>query len=115
MARTEVFRVRPSLFEDSVDVAWNAELNFKSSRLGYSVNNAYPSDGATPMDLSYAENDEAELQAAEQHMGVRRCFICRSTSHLQARCPARQRRPAPPRQRSARRTTGLSQGNGNTQ
>ena len=41
-----------------------------SPRLGYSVNNAYPSDGATPMDLSYAENDKAELQAAEQSIGV---------------------------------------------
>ena len=61
MSRTEVFWARPSSFEDAVDVAWNAELNFKSSRLGYSVDNAYPSDGATPMDLSYAEDDEAEL------------------------------------------------------
>ena len=58
------------------------------------------------MDLSYAEDDEAELQAAEQHMGVRSCFICRSTSHLRSQCPARQPRPTPPHRRSASGTTG---------
>ena len=67
VARTEVLRDRPSSFKDAVDVSWNAELNFKSKRLDYSVNNAYASDGAALMDLSYAEDDEAKLQAAEQH------------------------------------------------
>jgi hypothetical protein len=27
------------------------------------------------MDLSYAEDEEAELQTAEQHSGIRRCYV----------------------------------------
>lgn len=103
----------PYLFEKAVEVAWNAELNFKSSRLGFSVGNAYPMDGVTPMDLSYVEDEEAELQAAEQRRGLRRCYICGCTSHLRAKRPARLRRPGP-RRRSACKTTGLPRGNGNT-
>ena len=35
LARTEVFRVHLSTFEEAVSIAHNAEHNFKSSRLGW--------------------------------------------------------------------------------
>ena len=35
IARTEVFRVHPSTFEEAVSIARNAEHNFKSARLGW--------------------------------------------------------------------------------
>ena len=34
VAQTEVFRVHPSNFEEAVDIALNAELNFKATRYG---------------------------------------------------------------------------------
>ena len=51
VARTEVFRVHPSTFEEAVDVTLNAELNFKAARYGTHYQNA---SSAEPMDLSYA-------------------------------------------------------------
>ena len=35
VARTEVFRVHLSTFEEAVSIAQNAEHNFKSARLGW--------------------------------------------------------------------------------
>ena len=62
-ARTEVFRMHPTSFEEAVDIAMNAEFSFKSSRLGW--NSSYAStSGAEPMDLSMAEMGEAELRAS---------------------------------------------------
>uniref|UniRef100_M4B2D7 Retrotransposon gag domain-containing protein n=1 Tax=Hyaloperonospora arabidopsidis (strain Emoy2) TaxID=559515 RepID=M4B2D7_HYAAE len=77
VARTEVFRVHPSTFEEAVRIALNAEHNFKSARLGwngYNPSSARANYTSTPvgnrpepMDLSYAEDErEAELQASEQ-------------------------------------------------
>ncbi|GMF55660.1 unnamed protein product [Phytophthora fragariaefolia] len=66
VARTKVFRIHPTSFEEAVNVALNAEFNFKSSRLGWNASYANPSSDAEPMVLSYAEDDEAELLAAEQ-------------------------------------------------
>ena len=76
VARTEAFRVHPSIFEEAVRIALNAEHNFKSARLGWNGYN--PSSARAnftsapavnkpePMDLSYAEDEgEVELQAAE--------------------------------------------------
>ncbi|GMF58228.1 unnamed protein product [Phytophthora fragariaefolia] len=74
VARTEVFRTHTTSFEEAVNVALNAEFNFKSSRLGWNASYANPSSGPEPMDLSYAEDEEAELLAAEQQIGIRRCF-----------------------------------------
>ena len=34
VARTEVFRVHPSTFEEAVDIALNAEFTFKAARYG---------------------------------------------------------------------------------
>lgn len=90
VALTEVFRARPTSSQSAVEVAWNGESNFKSSRLGFSVGNAYPLECVTPMDLSYAQDDEAELQAAGKHRDIRRCSICRCTPI---------RRPSSPRLR----------------
>ncbi|ETI29890.1 hypothetical protein F443_22989 [Phytophthora nicotianae P1569] len=42
-ARTEVFRVHPASFEEAVNVALNAEYNFKSARLGWSAALQHPS------------------------------------------------------------------------
>ncbi|GMF49847.1 unnamed protein product [Phytophthora fragariaefolia] len=66
VARTEVFRTHPTSFEEAVNVALNAEFNFKSSRLGRNASYANPSSVPEPMDLSYAEDEEAGLLAAEQ-------------------------------------------------
>ena len=73
VARTEVFRVHPTSFEADVDIAFNAEFNFKAARfgtLGYnpnSVNSFSSFNRPEPMDLSLAETDEeADLRAVEQ-------------------------------------------------
>ncbi|CAH0482008.1 unnamed protein product [Peronospora belbahrii] len=86
VARTEVFRVNPSSFEETVVVAWNAEANLKAAR---PATYNYSSDGSVSMDCSQVEDEEAELHAAEQQI-VRRCYICKSTGHLMAKCPARK-------------------------
>ncbi|GMF63156.1 unnamed protein product [Phytophthora fragariaefolia] len=54
VARTEVFRTHPTAFEEAVNVALNAEFNFKSSRLGWNTPYANPSSDPEPKDLSYA-------------------------------------------------------------
>lgn len=61
VAQTEVFRAHPASFERAVDVAWKTELNFTSSKVGFSNESDYPLNGVTPMDLSYTEDGEAEL------------------------------------------------------
>ncbi|KAG2978241.1 hypothetical protein PC120_g25355 [Phytophthora cactorum] len=106
VARTEVFRVHPSSFEEAVSVALNAEHNFRSARPGWYAGSAGSSSGPEPMDLSYADGEEAELLAAEQRTSIRRCFTCGSTRHLRASCPVRNQRKAPPNQAS-----GSSRGN----
>lgn len=100
VARTEVFRVHPTSFEEAVTVALNAEFNYRSARWGSNAPQASSagasssSNGPEPMDLSYAdaEEEEAELQAAEQRLGIRRCYVCGSTEHLRPGCPQRKRR-----------------------
>ncbi|KAG3077171.1 hypothetical protein PI124_g16267 [Phytophthora idaei] len=57
-ARTEVFHVSPSSFEEAVSVALNAEHNFRSARPGWYAGSASSSTGPEPMDLSYAEGEE---------------------------------------------------------
>ena len=115
VARTEVFRSRPSSFEEAVDMALNAEHNFKSSRLGASAG-SHGQGGPEPMDLSYAEDEEAELRAAEQRMNIRRCFTCGSTRHLRNGCPLRKQRQAPLSQaRPANQNSGSSAGNDDSQ
>ncbi|KAG3140498.1 hypothetical protein PI124_g16720 [Phytophthora idaei] len=108
-ARTEVFRVHPSSFEEAVSVALNAEHNFRSARPGWCAGSAGSSIGPEPMDLSYAEGDETELLAAEQRTRIRQCFTCGSTRHLRSSCPV-SRRKDPPSQAS-----GSSRGNGDSQ
>jgi hypothetical protein len=122
VARTEVFRVHPTSFEEAVNVALNAEFNFKSARLGWTASQASSSgapgasNGAVPMDLSYAEDEEAELQAAEQRGGIRRCYVCGSTQHLRPGCPLRKQRQAPPSRGSASEPKlGSWRGNAKTQ
>ncbi|KAG3114961.1 hypothetical protein PI124_g5215 [Phytophthora idaei] len=109
-ARTEVFRVHPFSFEEAVSVALNAEHNFRSARHGWYAGSAGSSSGSEPMDLSYAEDEEAELLAAEQRTSIRRCFTGGSTRHLRASCPVRKQRKAPPSQ-----TSVSSRGNGDSQ
>ena len=90
VARMEVFRVHPQTFEEAVDVALNAEFNFKAARYGTHGYSQSSSDRAEPMDICNAE-EEAELQTAEQHQNIRRCFMCGSTKHLRPPCPLRYR------------------------
>ena len=127
VARTEVFRVHPTTFEEAVSIALNAEHNFRSARLGwngYHPNfNRESSGGNTayckpePMDLSYAENeDEAELQAVDQQRVMRRCYTCGSTKHLRPKCPLRKQLPATVGQPSApNQKPGMARGNADTQ
>ncbi|KAG3032913.1 hypothetical protein PC128_g1193 [Phytophthora cactorum] len=110
VARTEVFRVHPTSFEEEVSVALNAEHNFRSARPGWHAGSAGSSSGPEPMDLSYAERKEAELLAAEQRTSISRCFTCGSTRHLRASYPVRNQRKAPPSQAS-----GSARGNGDFQ
>jgi len=114
-ARTEVFRVHPASFEEAVNVALNAEHNFKSARLGWSAGSAGSSSGPEPMDLSQAE-EEAELYAAEQRFSIRRCYTCGSTRHLRPSCPLRNKAQAPSsRSTASNPQTGSSRGNDGTQ
>ena len=96
VARTEVFRVQPSTFEEAVDTALNAEFNFKAARYGTHGHNSSSVDRAVPKDLSYAESEETELQAVEQQRNIRRCYMCGSTRHLHPNCPLRKQRPNRP-------------------
>ncbi|GMF20254.1 unnamed protein product [Phytophthora fragariaefolia] len=66
VTRTEVFRTHPTSFEEAVNVALNAEFNLRSSRLGWNASYANPPSDPEPMDLSYAEDEEVDLLAAEQ-------------------------------------------------
>lgn len=69
VARTEVFRVRPSTFEEAVKIAQNAEFNLQSARLGTfgrchrSWSSSVPSNGPEPMDCSYAESAVSAVSA----------------------------------------------------
>ena len=89
VARTEVFRVHLSTFEEAVDIALNAEFNFKAARYGTHGHAQSSFDKAEPMDLSHADDDEAELQAVEQQRNIRRCYTCGSTRHLRPNFPLR--------------------------
>ena len=81
VASTDVFRVHPSTSKKAVDIALNAEFNFKSARYGTQWGTLSSVDKVKPMDLSQAE-EEAELQAAKQQRNIRRCYTCGSTRHL---------------------------------
>ncbi|CAI5730810.1 unnamed protein product [Peronospora farinosa] len=90
VARTEVFRVQPSTFEEAVSIAFNAEFNFKSARYGLPWYQSDTSNRAEPMKLSHAE--EAERQASEHQGNIRRCYMCGSTRHRRPSCPLRKQR-----------------------
>ena len=83
VAMKEVFSVHTLTFEEAVDVALNAEFNFKATCCSIQCQS---SSKAEPMDLSYAE-DEAILQAAEQQRNIRRCYMCGSTKRFRSTCP----------------------------
>ncbi|GMF54825.1 unnamed protein product [Phytophthora fragariaefolia] len=92
---TEVFRTHPISFKEASHRPSNDKLNFKSSQLGWNASYGNPSSDPEPMDLSYAKDEEAQLLAAEQCRGIRRCFVCGDTHHLRADCPVRNRHQAP--------------------
>ena len=86
VARTEVFRVHLSTFEEAVDIALNAEFNFKAARYGTHGHAQSSFDKAEPMDLSYADDDEAGLQAVKMQSNIRRFYTCGSTKHIRPNC-----------------------------
>ena len=53
------------------------------------------------MDLSHADDEEAELQAVEQQLTIRRCYTYGSTKHLRPNYPLRK----PRKNRPSRNTT----------
>ncbi|KAE9010688.1 hypothetical protein PF011_g9714 [Phytophthora fragariae] len=68
------------------------------------------------MNLSHAEDEEAEPHAAEARRGIRRCFTCGSTDHLRLGCPLRKQRQARSSGNTAsNRPSGSSRGNGDSQ
>ena len=76
VARTEVFRAHPSTFEEAVNIAHNADHNFRSARIGW---NGYNS--------SFARATSAIIQAtvilnqwvlAMLKMKVKRSFMLKS-------------------------------------
>ncbi|GMG16912.1 unnamed protein product [Phytophthora fragariaefolia] len=79
VARSEVFRTHPTSFEEAVNVALNSEFNFKSLQLGWNASYANLSSGPEPMDLSYTEDENAELRAAEQRRHPRIICVWRHT------------------------------------
>ena len=126
VARTEVFRVHPSTFEEAVRIALIAEHNFKSDRLGwnrYNPSSARANSTSTPavnrsepMDLSYAEDEgEVELQVAEQQRVVRLWYTCGSTKHLRPGCPLRRQRQATSQHSTPSQKSGMARGNADTQ
>ena len=66
VARTKVFHVHPSTFEEAVDIALNAEFNSKADRYGTHWHAQNLLDRAESMDLSHAGDEEAELQTVKQ-------------------------------------------------
>ena len=126
IARTEVFRVHPSTFEEAVRIALNAEHNFNSARLGwnwYNPSSARANSTSAPavnkpelMDLSYAEDEgEVGLQAVEQQYVVRRCYTCGSTKHLRPGCPLRRQSQATSQHSTPSQKSGVARGNADTQ
>ena len=81
VAWTEVFRVNPSTFEEVVDIELNAEFNLKQ-RYGTHGHVQYSFDRAEPLDVSHADDEEAELQAVEQQLNIRRYYTCGSARNL---------------------------------
>ena len=61
-----ICRVYPSTFEEAVDISLNAKSNFKAARYGTHGHAQYSFNRAEPMDVSHADDEEAELQAVEQ-------------------------------------------------
>ena len=91
VVRTAVFCVRPSTFEETVDVVSNAVFSFKADLYGTQWDNLSSVGKAQPMDLSHAE-EEAQLQAAEHQRNISICCTCGSTKYLRLSCPLRQQR-----------------------
>lgn len=108
VARTEVFRVHPPTFEEAVDIALNAESNFKAARYGSHGQHLTPYDGPEPMELCHAEGNEADLQAVEQQRNIRRCYMCGSTRHLRPSCPLRKRANRPSRNSAPNQRAGTA-------
>ena len=116
VARTEVFRVHPSTFEEAVDIALNAEFNFKAARYGTHGHAHRSFDGAEYMDLSHAEEEDRDLLAVEQQRNIRKCYECGSTKHMRPQCPLRKpRKSRPSRNSSPNPKKGTERENVNSQ
>ena len=126
VARTEVFRVHPSTFEEAARIALDAEHNFKSAKLGWNgynpssarANSTSTPDGnrPEPMDLIYAEDKgEVDLQASGQQRVVRRYYACGSTKHLRPGCPLRRQRQTTSQHSTPSQMSGMARENADTQ
>ena len=99
-----------------MDIALNAEFNFKAARYGTHGHARSSFDRADPADLSHADDDEAELQAVEQQRNIRRCYTCGSTRHLRPNCPLRKpRQNQPSRNTTPNQKSGTVRENGDSQ
>ena len=90
VTRTEVFRVHPSIFEEAVRIALNAEHNLSRLELAEMGTTLALREQTTRVLrtvigrnrwTSAKDEGEVELQAAEQQRVVRRCYTCGSTKH----------------------------------
>ena len=100
VARTDVFRVNPSTFEEAVDLALNAEFHSKAYRYDIQWDTSSSVDKTKPMDLSH-DGEEAEFHAAKQQRNIRKFYMCESTKHLRQICPLRKKRQHRPNEASA--------------
>ena len=88
-------------------IALNAEFNFETALYGTHGHAQSSRDRAELMDLSHADDDEAELQAVELQRNIRRCHTYGSTRHLRPNCLLRK-----PRQNRPNRNTAPNQKSG---
>uniref|UniRef100_M4C3W2 Uncharacterized protein n=1 Tax=Hyaloperonospora arabidopsidis (strain Emoy2) TaxID=559515 RepID=M4C3W2_HYAAE len=105
VARTEVFRVHPSTFEEAVRIALIAEHNFKSARLGWNGYN--PSSARANSTSTPAGDSQNRWISAMLKMKVKLNFKLLSSNVLQRQATSQHSTPS--------QKSGMARGNADTQ